>query len=267
MFRKRLCHIREKVYNTLRDDDINNLLSNIVDGILILLICLNIIAVILDSYKELQIRYYNILKPFEYISLVIFSIEYILRVWTSPLKYSNSRVPYLRFVFSFLGLIDLLAILPFYFPLFIKYDLRIFRIFRLFRIFNLLKLNRYTKSFQIIGRVLKKEKEKLVMTLFITGLMILFASSLLYYIENPIQPDKFPNIIETLWWAIATLTTADYGDVAAMTMLGKILSGIIAILGIGLVALPSGIICSGLVEDWSNEKKIKAKCPHCGKEL
>ena len=105
------------------------------------------------------------------------------------------------------------------------------------------------------------------MTIFVTGLLILFSASLLFFIENPLQPEKFPNIIDTFWWSIATLTTADYGDVGTVTMLGKILTGVIAILGLGLVALPSGIICSGLVEDWNNEKSKKNICPHCGKEI
>jgi voltage-gated potassium channel len=184
------------------------------------------------------------------------------------LKFPNSRAPYISFIFSFAALIDLFAILPFYLPFF-TIDLRFIRIFRLFRLFRILKITRYNDSIDVIGRVLKKERDKLIMTVFITTLLILFSASLLFHLENPIQPDKFPNIIDTFWWSIATLTTADYGDVAVKTMLGKILTGVIAILGLGLVALPSGIICSGLVEDWNNEKAKSKKniCPHCGKEI
>jgi voltage-gated potassium channel len=136
---------------------------------------------------------------------------------------------------------------------------------RLFRLLRILKLNRYNNSLELIGKVLKNEKEKLFMTIFIAVVMLLLASSIMYYIENAVQPDQFPNILATLWWAVATLTTVGYGDVYPVTVLGKILSGVIAVLGIGLVALPSGIISSGLINEVSGkQKKI---CPHCGKEI
>jgi len=259
--------IRKRIFEIIEKAEGNDLPSKIFDYSLIILICLNIIAVVVSSFDNLNLKYNKILNIFEIFSIIVFSIEYLLRIWTSPYKYPNSRIPYIRFIFSFMALIDLFAILPFYLPFITGIDLRFIRIFRLFKLFRIFKLNRYNNSFDIISRVLKKEKDKLLMTLFITGLLILFASSLMYFIENPIQPKKFPNIIATLWWAISTLTTADYGDVASMTIWGNILSGIIAILGIGLVALPSGIICSGLIEDIKNETIKKNICPHCGKEI
>jgi voltage-gated potassium channel len=207
------------------------------------------------------------LTGFEYFSIVIFTVEYLLRVWTAPLKFPNSNIPCLRYIVSFMAVIDLCAILPFYLPFVINVDLRFMRILRLFRLLRILKLNRYNNSLDLIGRVFKNEKEKILMTIFITILMLLLASSAMYYIENAVQPDKFPNILATLWWAVATLTTVGYGDVYPVTVLGKMLSGVIAILGIGLVALPSGIISSGLIQEVSNEKKEKRVCPHCGKEL
>jgi voltage-gated potassium channel len=132
---------------------------------------------------------------------------------------------------------------------------------------RILKLNRYNNSLNIIGRVLRNEKEKLFMTVFIIVIMLLLSSSFMYYIENTVQPEKFPNIISALWWAVATLTTVGYGDVYPVTNLGKLLSGIIAVLGIGLVALPSGIISSGLINEVSRKDKEKIICPHCGKEI
>ena len=255
--------IRKRVYEIIEKAEDGDIPSTIFDYSIIILICLNIIAIIIGSYSSIEMKYGNILHWFEIISIIIFSIEYILRIWTSIYKYPNSKIPYLRFIFSFMAIIDLFAIIPFYLP-FIGVDLRILRIFRLFRLFRLLKLNRYNNSLEIIVHVIKKQKEKIIMTLFATGLLIILSASLMFYIEHSLQPEKFPNIINTLWWAIATLTTADYGDVASMTIYGRILTGIIAILGIGLVALPSGIICSGLVEDMN---KRKEKCPHCGKKL
>ena len=119
-----------------------------------------------------------------------------------------------------------------------------------------------------IYRVLKKEKDILLTTIFITTILLLLASSLMYYVENAAQPEKFPNIVASLWWAVATLTTVGYGDIYPVTAVGKIISGVIAILGIGLVALPTGIISSGFITEINNKKNVqKTKCPNCGKEL
>jgi voltage-gated potassium channel len=210
-------------------------------------------------------KYTAVFTGFEYFSIAIFTVEYFLRVWTAPCKFPNSNFSYLRYIVSFMAIIDLCAILPFYLPFVINVDLRLLRILRLFRLLRILKLNRYNNSLELIGKVLKNEKEKLFMTIFIAVVMLLLASSIMYYIENAVQPDQFPNILATLWWAVATLTTVGYGDVYPVTVLGKLLSGVIAVLGIGLVALPSGIISSGLINEVSGrQKKI---CPHCGKEI
>lgn len=247
---------KQKIFRIIERTKDNNKASTIFDYFIIVLICLNALAIIIASYNNLQLKYEKILTTFEYFSIAIFTIEYILRIWTAPLKYPNSKIPYLRFIISLMALVDLFAILSFYLPFIIGIDLRFIRMLRLFR---LLKLTRYNDATEMIIRVLKKEKDKLLMTLFCTGLMILLASSMLFYIENPIQPDKFPNIIDTFWWCVACLTTADYGDVACITMFGKILSAVIAILGLGLVALPAGILCSGLLDETK-----KDTCPHCG---
>jgi voltage-gated potassium channel len=126
---------------------------------------------------------------------------------------------------------------------------------RLFRLLRVSKLTRYNKSFDLIGKVLSNEKDKLFMTIFIVGIMLLLASSVMYTVENAIQPDAFPNIIATLWWAVVTLTTVGYGDVYPITAIGKLLSGIISILGIVLIALPSGIISSGFIKVYEEDVK------------
>ncbi len=156
-----------------------------------------------------------------------------------------------------MAIIDLMAILPFYLPFIIKIDLRSLRILRLVRLLRILKLNRYTKSMKVLGRVIKRKKEELIVTVFITGILMLLAASIMFYIENETQPEAFPNIIASFWWAIATLTTVGYGDIYPVTFLGKFLAGIIAFLGIGLVALPTGIISSGFIEEVESRKIIK----------
>ncbi len=172
-----------------------------------------------------------------------------------------------------MALIDLAAILPFYLPMIINLDLRFLRILRLTRIFRILKINRYTESLEMIKVVLYKKKEELGVTTFVTFLLLLFSSSLMYYIETEAQPEAFPNIIASFWWGVATLTTVGYGDVYPITVIGKILSGIIALLGIGLVALPTGIISSGFMDEMNQKRKSEREykkknyCPYCGEEL
>jgi voltage-gated potassium channel len=257
---------KDRVFNIIEKAKPGDILSKIFDISIIVLILLNIVAVIINSFNDIPFIIQRILKIFEIFSVIVFTVEYVLRLWTSNLKYTHSKYPKFKFIVSFMALVDLLAILPFYLPLLIPYDLRFLRMLRLFRLLRIFKLNRYSSAMNLIAKVLKKEKEKLVTTIFITTILILFASSLMYYVENEAQPDKFPNIIASIWWAVATLTTVGYGDVYPITVLGKILSGFIAILGIGLVALPTGIISSGFISEVSSTKDNKEnKCPHCGK--
>ena len=163
-------------------------------------------------------------------------------------------VAVMRFLVSPVGMIDLLAIVPFYLPLLIPVDLRVVRILRLVRFLRLLKLTRYTRSVTAIAAVVRERRHELMVAVFLTALLLMVASTLMYYMESKVQPDAFPNIIASLWWAVATLTTIGYGDVFPVTDLGRLLSGIIAVLGIGLVALPTAIISSGFVEALARDK-------------
>ena len=150
----------------------------------------------------------------------------------------------------------------------IKIDLRFLRTLRLIRILRILKINRYTKSLNLIVCVLKDKKSELAVTGFIMLLLLIFASFVMYNIEGEKQPDAFPNILAAFWWAVATLTTVGYGDIYPITGLGKFISGLIALMGIGLVALPTGIIGSGFMDRLKSDKKDEEKtCPHCGKNI
>jgi voltage-gated potassium channel len=260
---------RERIYKIIEKAEDGDKASAVFDWFLIILLCFNIIAVISSSFSGIQDKYGKLFTYFEYFSVTVFTIEYLLRVWTAPYKFplppkKPSFYPYVCFIFSFMGIFDLCAILPFYLP-FLFIDLRVLRILRLFRLLRFFKLTRYNKSFELIGRVFKNEKEKLFMTVFILGVMLLLASSLMYAVENAVQPEEFPNILATLWWAVVTLTTVGYGDVFPITILGKLLSGIISILGIGLIALPSGIISSGFINLYDKENKANEKEKNGGK--
>lgn len=218
------------------------------------LIVLNVIAIVLESYKGLRVEYHHYFKIFEILSVTIFTIEYILRLWTSKKK--------LKFIFSTFGLIDLIAILPFYLPFLFVFDFRILRILRLFRMLRVFKLGRYSKSLKLISNVLKDTKAELSITIFVAFILLIFSSTLMYYVENDAQPENFASIGHSFWWAIATLTTVGYGDIYPITGLGKFLSAIIALIGIGFIALPTGIISSAFIDRIKKDKEHK--CPHCG---
>ncbi len=260
--------IKERVFRVIEKSQGSTIANRACELFLIALILLNITSVVISSFKGLPPQVTAFLYRFEIFSVVIFTIEYLLRLWTSDLLYPGSKHPRLKYVFSIMAIIDLLAITPFYLPFLITCDLRFIRMLRLFRLLRIFKLNRYNDAMSIIGQVVAREKEKLLTTVLFTAIIILFSSSIMYYVESEAQPDKFPNIIASIWWAVATLTTVGYGDVYPVTALGKVLSGFIAILGIGLVALPTGIISSGFVVEMSNkQEKKKTVCPHCGKEI
>ena len=161
----------------------------------------------------------------------------------------------LKYLVSPMAIIDLLAILPFYLPMFVLVDLRFLRMFRISRLLRIFKLNRYTEALSLILDVVKAKKDELLAALFVMGFMIMISSTMIYYFETDVQPDVFPNIIASFWWSIATLTSVGYGDIYPITTMGKIFAGIIAILGIGLVALPTGIISSGFIAAVSKKEK------------
>lgn len=271
-------NIKNNTFEIIDKAQEENRVGMIFNYAIILLIILNVIAIVLESFETVGFLYGNHLKIFEIFSVAVFTIEYILRIWTAELKYKGNNKYYasIKFIVSPMGIIDLFAIAPFYLPMLLPFDLRCLRMLRLTRLLRVLKLNRYFKALNLVGKVLKEKKEELTITVFITFILLLIASTLMYYIENNVQPDEFPNIISTFWWAIATLTTIGYGDVYPITSLGRVLSGLIAILGIGLVALPTGIISSGFMEELKkkngqekdeNEEEDFSYCPHCGKRL
>ena len=230
-----------------------------------ILIVLNVFAVITETVQSIQARYERVFYYFELFTIIVFSIEYLVRLWTCTVieKYRHPVWGRLKYMFSIEALIDLLAILPFYLPLFLDMDARLLRVLRLFRLMRIFKLGRYFVAFQMIVAVIKKRKEELLITFTLLVVMLILASSLMYYIEHEAQPDVFTSIPATMWWGIATLTTVGYGDVYPVTGLGKLLGSVIAILGIGVFALPTGIIASSFERELSErEKNRKATRQH-----
>ncbi len=258
---------RKRVYEILAVAQPNDTLSKAFDVFIVALIALNVIAMMLDSVNDIHVAADGFFKIFEYISVFIFTLEYALRTWScveNPL-YTSQFKGRLRFLVTPLALVDLFAILPFYLP-FIGIDLRFLRILRMMRILRIAKLGRYSQSLQTLNRVITAKKEELICIVFVLFLLLIISSSLLYYTENETQPDKFSSIPASMWWAITTLTTVGYGDMCPETGLGKFLASIIAVLGIGMFALPTGVIGAGFMEEIGKNQKITI-CPHCGKEI
>ncbi len=164
-----------------------------------------------------------------------------------------------------LAIVDLLAIAPFYLPMLIPVDLRFLRALRLFRILRVLKIGRYSEAMRLFGKVLKAKRAELVTAVFVLVVLLIISSSILYYVEHGVQPDKFTNIPEAMWWGTVTLTTVGYGDIYPVTPAGKLLAALISLMGIGLFALPAGLLSAGFIEEI--RKKHKHVCPHCGKEI
>lgn len=220
--------------------------SRLVDLFLIVLICLNVLAVVMDSVTSFSQRYRSHLDLFELFSVTVFTIEYLLRVWSAiDLEPHPSRHPFwsrLRYMCSPMALIDLLAILPFYLMVFINVDLRFLRVVRILRVF---KLTRYSGAMSAILNVLQEESSSFLAAFFVLFILLILTSSGIYLLEQDVQPQAFGSIPDAMWWAMATLTTVGYGDVTPITAGGKFFGGCITIIGMGMVALPAGILASG----------------------
>ena len=259
---------RKRIFEIIEKGKDGDKASKIFDVFLITVICINVFCVFFDTFSPTT-KTALILKWIEIISVIFFTIEYILRVWTAPFLFPDKTkfVATIKYLFSFMALIDLLAILPFYFPLFFKFDMRILRTLRLIRLFRLFKMNRYTNALETVFKVIKNKSYELLSSIFVVFILMLISSVFMYTIESPVQPEVFQNGFSGLWWAVATFTTVGYGDIYPITVAGKIISMIMATLGIALVAVPTGIISSGFIE--LNQKTFDEKhyCPYCGKQL
>lgn len=240
--------VRRWVYLNLHDDNYRSFLSTCINYFLITLIVANVGAVILESVQPLYKEHQFWFNLFENISITVFTLEYLLRFW-SVVEKDRSRSEWAvrwQWVRSGGAIIDLLAILPAFLNFFVHVDLRVLRIFRLLR---LLKLTRYFVSLQMLLRVIQRERGAFQAVVFILSIMIVMAASGIYIVENKAQPEAFSSIPKAMWWAVVTLTTVGYGDVTPITPMGKFLGALITILGVGIAALPAGILASGLANE------------------
>lgn len=227
------------------------------DVFLMVLIVLNVIAVVLESDSRLSSAYHGFFLAFEIFSVLIFTLEFLARLWVAPLHESDegtqlyaSRWRYLR---SPLALVDLLAILPFYLGLFIDFDLRVLRTIRLLRIF---KLTRYSSAMDLLLAVIRKELPTFMSATFLMLVAMLLSATGIFLVEQRAQPQVFGSIPQSLWWAVVTLTTVGYGDVVPVTLAGKVLGGLITLIGVTMVALPAGILAAGFTAELARRRSI-----------
>ena len=241
--------IRRRAWELLDVGRKNDKLSEFTDIVLITLISFNVLSVIIESVPEIQVAYKGFFDSFEVFSVLIFTIEYVFRVWSitesTESKFRHAFWGRLRFMMTPMQLLDLIVIAPFYLVFFFQVDLRMLRVLRLLRVF---RLTRYSSSMGLLLQVLKKEGRNIGAALFVLLLLIIMAASLTYLAEQEAQPEAFGSIPAALWWAVVTMTTIGYGDVVPITVWGRILGAVIGIISVGMVALPAGLLASGFSE-------------------
>lgn len=273
-------NLKRRIFEIVEVAQKGDVLSRIFDIVIMFLIVGNGVISVVRTFNIPplinQIFYY-----IEFVSIIIFTIEYLCRLYTADLLYPEMKPlrARLKFMTSGMAIIDLLAILPFYLMFFVSVDLRVLKLMRMIRVIRIFKFNRYTNALTTIINVFKNKKSQLISSVFIVFLLMLISSVLMYNVEHEAQPEEFSNAFTSMWWAIVTLTTVGYGDIYPITDFGKFLGAIIAMLGIGFVAVPTGIISAGFVDYMEKEKETSKKseeknnedekkfCPYCGKKL
>ncbi len=220
-------------------------------------IILNLTASIMYTYEPIRQDYGTILKVIEQLTVAFFALDYVLRLWTARFLYPRlkSGNALKKYIFSFNGVIDLLSFLPYYLPMFFPAGTAAFRMIRIVRIFRLFRINTYYDSLTIIKEVIYGKRQQLISSVFIILVLMIGSSLCMYSIEHEAQPEVFTNAFSGIWWAASTLLTVGYGDIYPITTMGQVFGIAITFLGVGMVAIPTGIISAGFVDQYSNVKK------------
>lgn len=246
--------LKQRIFEIIQIGSREDLPSRIGDFIIVTSILLNIVVLFLGTFQELY-RYFKLFKFIETTTILLFCIEYALRIWTAEYIYTDvSRwKARLKFLISAEGIIDLLTILPFFF----LYGFAAFRMLRVVRIFHLFRLNVNYDSFNVITSVLLEKKNQIVSSVFIIIVLMMASSLCIYGAEHEVQPEAFKNAFSGIWWSMSTIFTVGYGDIYPVTVVGKIIGVVITFLGVGSVAIPTGIISAGFVENYTEMQKSR----------
>lgn len=258
-------NLRKNVFQKLERTETSDKTGRVVDYLLITLIAINVASVILETVNSIASQYADLFAVIEIFSVAVFTVEYLLRLWSSienP-KYANAKYPRIEYALSPLALIDLIAIIPFFLTFLFVIDLRFLRVLRLLRV---LKLTRYSSAMAMLLEVLREERHAFFAAFFILVVLLILAASGAYLAEHQVQPEKFGSIPHAMWWAMATLTTVGYGDVTPVTPIGQIFGSLVAVVGIGMAALPAGILSSGLTAQLRRNREALAFQLRCALE-
>jgi voltage-gated potassium channel len=263
-----------RIYEILGNPRAGDVLERVVSFALLSLIGANVLASVLETDVELARAAPRFFRWFEWISVMIFTAEYGLRLWSCVLdpRYAGPVRGRLRLALSPMALVDLLAIAPFYVELFVPgvIDLRFLRALRLLRLLRLMRIGHVAEAFATVTRVLQRKRTQLLVSLAVVLVAIFISAGALYVAEHGHAGTSFTSIPRAMWWSVITITTIGYGDMIPMTPIGKVLGGVVAFIGICAVALPVGIVSSGFIEELNRKPPATATprtCPHCGEEL
>ncbi len=255
--------IRSTIYRIIRIGYVGDVPSRIFDIIIAASILVNLFIIFFETF-EVSVRYIPFLNGLEFATIVIFTVEYILRLVTADLAYPEKKTfagALFAFILSFYGLIDLFSFLPYWlsyvFPAAtVPAGVVAFRMLRVVRIFRLFRVNRYYDAFNVITDVIKEKKNQIMSAVFIILMMLISASVIMYNLEHEAQPDQFKNAFSGIWWAVSALLTVGYGDIYPITPMGRFVGILLAFLGVGIVAIPTGIISAGFVQQYTKIKDL-----------
>ena len=249
---------RRRLSEILEAGASDDLTSRAYDVFSTLLTLANVVVTVMYTFDKMELNYGRTLLFIEAVTVAFFAAEYFLRLWTARFVHPNLSEwdAIKKYATSFSGIIDLLSFLPYYLPIFFPAGATVFRMFRVIRIFRLFQINAYYDSLNVIAEVISSKRQQLLSSVF-TILLLMVASSLcMYSLEHEAQPEVFSNAFSGMWWSVSTLLTVGYGDIYPITTLGKIFSIFITCLGVGMVAIPTGIISAGFVDQYSRLKRI-----------
>lgn len=253
--------LRRRVFDIIEVGYNEDLIGRGYDILNLIVIVINLIVSIMLTFEQSVARFGSLLHTVEAVTVAFFAFDLILRIWTADCLYPDERKPVaiLRYLFSFNGIVDVFSCLPYYLPFFFPSGMAAFRIFRVMRIFRIFRLNAYFDSIHVIAVVIRKKSRLLISSVFIILMLMLAASLCMYSLENSAQPEVFDNALSGLWWASAAMLTVGYGDVYPITFAGKVMGMLLTMLGVGLVAIPTGIISAGFVEQYAELKKMSER--------
>ena len=249
--------VKKRVFEIIQIGNRRDIASAGFDIFIVLAISCNLIATLLSTFEEAT-PYMQVIHAVEFVTIIIFVIEYILRLWTAEYLYPDKKrwKAVMGFVFSFYGIIDLLTFFPYFLPIFFPAGAVAFRVFRVIRIFRLFQINAQYDAFNVITNVLKEKKNQIISSVCMVLIFMVAASLCMYGLEHEAQPDQFKNAFSGIWWSVSTLLTVGYGDIYPITVMGRIMAIVISFLGVGMVAIPTGIISAGFVEQYTKLKML-----------